>query len=311
VRLIVSNFEGRVQYYTIWTEPDYCGDGQIKCIETADYINLAEQTIPVIHQYDPQAKIGFAPYVLYYAQDEVLSILRSNVIKQFDVIQWHGIYDVTPDNQLNGDYYYKYPGIIESMKQTASAHGFEGEYWGTELTWHSMKSKLVAKYSARAFVMQLGMDVGVGWPTFGDITQGWLWPTLRNLNTIMAGTRPASLAVEIDSPVKEHSYEPDGTWDPPVFEAPDIETVENIASYGFAKPNGDRLFALWTDGTAADNDPGVNSCLIFRDIAAGKVVALDALYGFEQELVTEKANGDILICNLLVRDYPLILRFSE
>ena len=58
MRFVVRHFKGRVQYYTIWSEPDYCGDSQIKCIETADYINLVRLTIPVIHDEDPQARVA-------------------------------------------------------------------------------------------------------------------------------------------------------------------------------------------------------------------------------------------------------------
>jgi len=326
VRLVVGHFEGRVQYYTIWTEPDYCGDGGIKCIQTDDYIELADQTIDVIRDADPQAKVALAPYVLQFARDDVFTILRSDVIKKFDVIQWHGIYDIFPGNDYFGDYYYEYPTLIEEINQTASASGFQGEYWGTELTWCTQQfpncldpprqweiletGKQGAKYSARFFVIQLGMDVGVGWPSLGNIA-GWLWPTIRRLNTIMVGTRPTSLDVEINSTETNVSYAPDGTWQPPILEGEKMIEFGNIASYAFTDPNGDKIFALWSDAAAVENDPGVNTCLIFRDLEAGKVVGLDVLYGFEQELVSEMTNGNTIVCNLLVKDYPTIIKFID
>jgi len=303
VRFVVKHFKGRVQYYTIWSEPDYCGDSQIKCIEAFDYINLARQTIPVIRQEDPQAKVALAPYVLYFAREDVFTILRSDVIPMFDVIQWHGIYDVAPNNEFFGDYYYEYPSIIEEIKRTAAAHGFDGEYWGTELTWCSEEfptchppdqpwgiqktDKIAAKYYARGIVMQLGLDVGVGFGGLESTAAPWTYPTIRNLNTVMAGTTPTSLSVDIES------------------------EATNIVSYGFTPPNGDKLFALWTNGTAVDNDPGVNTTLTFPGLSVRKVVGLDVLNGFEQELVTETENGNLVIRNLLVKDYPIILRLID
>jgi len=302
VRFVVGHFKGRVQYYTIWSEPDNCGPPQIKCVEPNDYINLARQTIPIIRQEDPQAKVALAPNVLFFARDYLFTILRSEVMLMFDVISWHGIYDVAPNIEFYGDYYYEYPSIIQEIKQTASAHGFQGEYWGTELTWCSEEfpwckpadqpwdiqntDKLAAKYYARGIVMQLGMDVGVGLGGF-QTAAPWSYPTIRNLNTVMAGTRPITLAVEIES------------------------EATNIMSYGFTPPNGDKLFALWTNGTAVDNDPGVNTTLTFPGLFARKVVGLDVLNGFEQELVTETENGNLVIRKLLVKDYPIILRLID
>jgi len=79
-------------------------------------------------------------------------------------------------------------------------------------------------------------------------------------------------------------------------------------SFGFSLPNGDRLFALWTDGVAVDDDPGVPSTLTFPGTSAQKVIGIDVLHGFEQELIIENENGDLVIHNFLIKDYPIILR---
>jgi hypothetical protein len=303
VRFVVSHFNGRVQYYTLWSEPDNCGGSQIKCIEPLDYIELARQTIPVIRQEDPQAQVVLAPNVLYFDREYLFTVLRSDVAPMFDVISWHGIYDATPNNEFYGNYYYEYPTIIEEIKQTASAHGFDGEYWGTELTWCSEEfptchapdqpwgiqktDKIAAKYDARGFVMQLGMDVGVGWGGLESTSAPWTYPTVRNLNTVMAGTTPTSLSVDIES------------------------EATNIASYGFTLPNGDILFALWTNDAAVEDDLGVSATLAFPNLSAQRVIGIDVLYGFEQELIAETENGNLVIRNLLVKDYPIIIWFTD
>lgn len=101
------------------------------------------------------------------------------------------------------------------------------------------------------------------------------------------GTELASLSVQIES------------------------DAENIKSYAFSLPNGDKLLALWTDGVAVDDDPGIEATLTLPGFSAQKVVGIDVLNGCEQELVTSTKDGNIVINNLLVKDYPIILRFSE
>ena len=304
VRFVVSHYKGRVQYYTIWSEPDACPG--IKCIEPNDYIDLVRLTVPVIHEEDPQAKVSIAPNVLFFARDYLSAILESEIMTMVDVVQWHGIYDVLPNDPFYGDYYYDYPEIIEGIKQTAAAHGFDGEYWATEISWCSQEfphchssdqpwgqaktDKQAAKYSARAIVMHLGMDIGVAmgtWLTDVRDWAPWSYPTISNLYTVMAGTRPINLAVEIES-------EP-----------------ANTMAYIFTLPNGDRLFALWTHGEAVGDDPGVSVTLTFPGLSTHQVIGIDVLYGFEQELITEMENGNLIISNLLVKDYPIILRLID
>jgi hypothetical protein len=301
VRFVAGHFKGRVQYYTIWSEPDNCGPPQIKCIEPNDYINLARQTIPVIRQEDPQAKVVLAPNVLFFARDYLFTLLNSDVMPLFDVISWHPMYDAAPDIEFFGGYYYEYPSIIQEIKQTASAHGFQGEYWGTELTWCSEEFPACkpadqpwgvhndiqsAKYYARGIVMQLGLDVGVGLGGFQKYAL-WSYPTIRNLNTVMAGARPVSLTGNTQG------------------------KATNIVSYSFSLPDGDRLFALWTNGPAVDDDPGVSTALTFPGLSAQKVIGIDVLDGFEQELIAETENGNLTIPNLLVKDYPIIVRLID
>lgn len=304
VRLVVRHYKGRIQYYTIWSEPDNCGGSGIKCIEPNDYINLIRQTVPVIHEEDSMAKVSIAPNVLYFAREYLFTLLKSDIMPMVDMIQWHGMYDVLPNSEFYGDYYYEYPTLIEEIKQTASAYGFDGEYWGTEITWTSEEypsghapdqpwgqlktDKEVAKYYSRAVPMHLGMDVGIEPMGFGDHNQPWRYPTTQNLFTLMAGgATPTSLTVKIES------------------------EATNIMSYSFIMPNGDILFALWTNGVAVEYDPGVITTLTFPDLSSQKVVGIDVLNGFGQQLITSEEEGNLVIQNLLVKDYAIFLRFSS
>ena len=75
-------------------------------------------------------------------------------------------------------------------------------------------------------------------------------------------------------------------------------------------PNGDKLVALWTDGVAVDDDSGVNTTVTLPGFSAQRVIGIDVLNGFEQELITSTEDGNLVIVNLLAKDYPIILRFT-
>ena len=133
--------------------------------------------------------------------------------------------------------------------------------------------------------MNLGLDV-----TAGNLRIPHQWViasnVVRNLSTIMAGHTTTSLDVEIEPP------------------------GDNIASYSFALPDGDILFTLWTNDVAADHDLGDSMELTFHDLSAERVVGIDVLHGFEQELEYEMFNdGNLVIPDLIVKDYPIIIKF--
>ena len=87
----------------------------------------------------------------------------------------------------------------------------------------------------------------------------------------------------------------------------EFDPIESIRSYGFSLSNGDRLVALWTDGVAVDDDPGVKANLTFSGFSSKEIIGIDILNNYTQPLITE---GDS-IKDLIVRDYPLILHIKK
>jgi len=296
VRFIVHHFKDRIQYYEIWNEPDMACP--LQCIEVADYINLVRRTVPVIRQEYPAAKVVVGSIVLQNSdsRDWLFSLLASDVMPLVDVVSWHPMFGVSPEH--NSQYYYEYPSLVQEIKDVASAHGFKGEYRGDELLWRSpdcfwcypgdpLDSNVVAaKNYGRGIVMHLGMGVTAGTGGLSDLRRE-SFSTVQNLCTIMAGATPTSLAVEIQS------------------------EATNVKSYGFSLANGDRLFALWTDGVAVDEDPGVEATLTLPGFSGQDVTGIDVLYGFEQQLVTRTEGGNLIIRDLLVKDYPIVLRLTH
>lgn len=295
VKFAVRHFKDRIQYYEIWNEPDNTACPQ--WIQPKDYVNLVRRTVPVIRNEYPEAKIQVGSIILsgYTSQSYLFKIIESDIMPDVDVISWHPFYGDSPEH--NANYYYDYPFIVQDIKDVAHAHGFTGEFEADEMDWRPYSNPengqnrkeygeiAYAKYWMRAILINLGMNV-----TAGNLriphTSSTASFAVRNLATIMPGhTAKTNLDITIDPP------------------------GDNIASYTFVLPNGDILFALWTNDAAADHDPGDRMDLYFRGLSADKVVGIDVLYGFEQELGYRNRNGNLVIPNFIVKDYPIIIKF--
>jgi hypothetical protein len=81
--------------------------------------------------------------------------------------------------------------------------------------------------------------------------------------------------------------------------------------YAFSLPNGDKLVALWTNGEAVDDDPGIEGTLILPGFSDQRVMGIDVLHGYQQRMITSEEDGNLVIRDLLVKDYPIILRLSS
>jgi hypothetical protein len=300
VKYMVHHFKDRIQNFEIWNEPDIAVCPQQILVD--DYINLVRQAASVIRQEVPGARIvvGSPSYLREPdAQRYLFTILRSDIMPLVDVVAWHPMYGTSPE--FDPAYLAQYPSIVQEIKDTASAHGFTGTYEADELTWFTTGGKqwdgwskrysdtAAAKYMARGIVMHLGEDVTAGLASALLFDPKWVAIpfTVRNLSTIMAGAKTAALPVEIESDAK------------------------NVVSYAFSLDNGDRLLAFWADRAASDDDAGVSATLTLPGLTARQVSGVDVLNGFEQQMVASDEDGNLVVRNLQVKDYPLIIRFTD
>ena len=88
----------------------------------------------------------------------------------------------------------------------------------------------------------------------------------------------------------------------------DCGPVEYVA---FRYPNGDRMLAVWRNVVAQDEDPSIPATITFPGLAVGSVTGIDVLHGFEQGLVFEIDEGDTIVHDVLVKDYPILIRLSD
>ena len=299
VRFTVNHYRGQVQYYELLNEPNLLEFGTQQHVDVMDYIELARRTIPVIRQEDPDAKIVLGAVTPFHepgAYEYLLSIVSSDIMPLVDGVSWHAGSGASPE--YLPELYNAYPAQVSEIMETASASGFKGEFIAEELHWRTSLNPHpteysaygvipAAKYHARGIVMQLGMGIKTGLALENIDQLPSLSMVIENLSTVLAGAKPENIPVEIQS------------------------EATNITTYSFSLPDGDKLIALWTDGIAADDDPGVIADLTISGLTSDQVTGIDVLYGFEQALNVEKAGSNLLIRGLLIKDYPLIFRISD
>jgi hypothetical protein len=78
-------------------------------------------------------------------------------------------------------------------------------------------------------------------------------------------------------------------------------------SYTFSNLDGSRMVGVWRHTKVSEYDPGIEATLTLPNTTASKVVAIDLLYNMEQELNFEIVEGDLVVENLLIKDYPILI----
>jgi hypothetical protein len=307
VRFMVRHFKGRIEYYEILNEPDLSFEAPSGMPVDA-YVNLVKRTVPVIREEDPQAKIvvGAVPDTRFdHVRDWMWGLLNSEIMPLVDGFSWHGMYGAAPSGDPRGvrqpetpqmeNYWENYPALVGEIMRVAGSNGFEGEYLVDEMLWRTPSEPHEtepdgftdvsgAKYYARAIIIHLGLNVTTG---LGVVLHNSRHAVVRGLSTVMAGALPADLPVVIQS------------------------EATNVKHYGFALQSGEKLLAIWTDGPAVDHDPAIEATVTLPGVAPGRITGIDVLRGLEQELSGSPYDGGVTIHGLLVRDYPLILKFRN
>ena len=150
-----------------------------------------------------------------------------------DAISIHPMWGDSPQYDEIREYYYSYPSLVQEIKDTATAHGFSGDYMAKEMTWGTPDNPtpgfpwvytytVAAKYYARGIVMNLGMNVIAGFTgvisesdTDSEYPVGtpFITRAIRNLSDVMAGAKAIDFPIEI------------------------LSEFTNIKSYSFSLPN--------------------------------------------------------------------------
>jgi hypothetical protein len=299
VRFVVGHFKGRVQCYELWNEPTI--EDTIQWVRLSDYLNLVRSAVPVIRGIDPAAHVvvGGTDYLRFdHSWEFMLGLVSSDVMPLVDVVNFHPLFSTTPEFPEDREYYYDYPSLVQSLMGEARAHGFQGEFRADELIWrtpataipdqpwpHPSTEKRAAKHYARCIITNLGLGIAVtqhGVEEWGG--RGDSFEVVENLATIMSGHTTIDIPAVVD-----------------------IQGV-TVAQYGFRLPNGDLLLAVWNDGIPTDDDQGRLCTVLLPSLGAERIVGVDVLNGFEQELVFQTSGSGVEVRDLSLKDYPILIR---
>lgn len=321
VDFVTKYFKDRFTHYEVLNEPGY--------IDIPTYVNVINQTVPVIRRNDENAKIevntfigtwvenyeGYGTFQRYgpdpdgelYFHVHDLFTFQPGVLPSIDGLSWHPIYDNIP-----GDRYYKdYPDIVNEIKDLAAANGFspDGEYFADEILWTTVDQIdwdngppispfLAAKYYLRTIIEHRAMDFSV---TFNPFFQRYYVTPMAYLANIMAGAEPANNILLGISP----------------------SPAMSVRQYAFTLPSGEKMIALWTNGNGTDETEEINDgitaqlrlgTIYMRSVGYTpvSVTAMDVLHGYEQVLVSRRdILGNLIINNFKIKDFPIILRFNR
>ena len=291
VRFIVGHLKGQIRYYALLNEPNI-GEGSQQFVDVENYIALMEAVVPVIRSEDPEAGIivgEVTPLNEAGAYDYLMAIITSPTIRLVDGISWHLSNGASPEYQA--DFYYRYPDLVREIQSVAKEHGFNGEYFGTEMHWRTSETPhtseywgysltTAAKYLARGIVTNLGLDCYAGLAE--NLEDPPKMRVIQNLSTLMDQAGALDIPVDLES------------------------DALNLITYGFIRPNGDRLLAIWQDTSAEDRLAGELVAISFSDTDIQKIIGFDVINGIQQEMLITFRDGKASMENVLVKDYPII-----
>ncbi len=304
VRMVVTNLKGLVDEYELWNEPDANRDWYQR-IEPEDYIAVAKQAIPIIREIDPEAKIvlvSTSSYVDLSCQEYTNIILESDILSMGDAISLHTLNnDASPE--FLSDYYYGYDEMWKAIKAKAEANGFSGEYYADELNYRSEYSlsvlqpepgnyhpyapEVAAKYIGRMIAANLGMDISVGTSGTNIFERPAEGGMIRNMAYMMEGLRP----------------------DP--FEVETVSDSDFVRYYTFSDQDGNSYLVLWNDVAAQVESQDIKASITIKGVSALSVTGINPYLANSQPLVFSNTTNGLIVDQLLIKDYPLIIKFEN
>jgi hypothetical protein len=326
---MVKHFKGRIKYYEIFNEyynQDSFGPGNQGPVDerASVYVSRALPAAKAIHKADPEAKVclcGPCPLVA----DFILAALKKGMVDYVDVLTWHP-YSFLKDT--DDDYapeeldrprsvwappeVKSYADSVEYLRREAAKLGFEGELWANEsgaYAIHACRTSqlIAAKYLARSAVLHTTLNVPMFWNETTSLMRPPWQPFWGNYGTKL---KPAysyymmrSLCTLLDGAKAEKVK----------FRLPDKEP-DKLEKHSFLLPDGKILLAVWiaekSRAKRLDDYEGIVADMIIKAGNPKKLIGIDLLNGREQELSFEAKRSGPWIKDLIVKDYPLLLRLE-
>jgi hypothetical protein len=267
-----------------------------------------------IHREEFHGDNGSLPAGWKYAQGpNVTNPIKPGWAAKLDGLGWH------PYNLPDGDYF----GSVREMQKRCEALGFKGEYYASEFynffsypTFSYLHTPIALSelgdgvMSAISAVSHSGLNaVGctqiihftgcafdssncrVAWPSELAVpvqpsVMYYLW---RTLATVMDDFRPRQFPVKISA-------------------------EEEAVVFTFERSTGERMVAFWLAhrGATQPNDiTALQGRVTLEGVRARQVWAVDLLNGSEQELRVESRGDDTVVDEVMITNYPTLVRFER
>ena len=231
----------------------------------------------------------------------IYKAIEKGLVQNADLIGWQFLCD-----DQSADLYKQYIHSVQLLKKAAVASGFKGKFaviivpaqnlsMAGEKQSDKEKSQVPCIHEAKCvsggIIMHLGLQVmPYVVDVYGDHATAQQLPSpyhyvIKTLRTLMDGAEPTGFEVEFsDKNSRFNCY---------TFDLPGNRLGSGV------------MVAIWIDkGGAAQTN------VLLKNITAGKVVAVDSLNGFEQDMDFTCTNKGVVVENLVIRDYPLMLKIT-
>jgi hypothetical protein len=330
VRFITHHFKGRVKVFEIWNEwniAEYWGAKP----DLNQYLTIVKRTIPIIRKECPEAKImlgsvsGFTSGISQWTSEELrrkekeVPFLQAigEMADKVDIIGWHPFYQTDTESEIVKSY----PADVLFIKKWAAQKGFHGEFFASEWNYGAnypaptppnwwgdfLCSELdKAKYIARLTVLHTALDIN---SFFCETWSNYYPLDLTLLRRSFAGSPVSVQQPQAGYYVMRNLATALDELKAARFECKLTPQDRKIECYKMERKD-EKVMALWLPGHANDNFSAV-PVQIEMDGHFTSAWGYDCLNGVNQELITEIHENHTLIKNLLVRDYPILIRFTN
>jgi hypothetical protein len=313
VRFIAEHFRDRVRYFEIWNEWNimpYWGDKP----NLDQYIALTRIAIKILRELCPKSKIVLGSYAGFCYGISGWNIEELKKRENEDSF-------IKAEPNPESPNFLNYAEDVSALKKYCSTKGFTGEYmvteygfganypktagpdwWGEEAFSEMEKAKYVAQVTVQhaalgivSFFNELWtstypLDISLLRRTFGSdpIVSQQPQPAyyvLRNLATALEDLQPSNLTYSIRN------------------------SSRAIESYAMKRDNEEAI-ALWLKGRTSDICKG-EPCEVIVDTVSKEAAGYDPLNGTSQHLSFSIENNRTILKNILIKDYPIIIRLKH
>jgi hypothetical protein len=326
---MANHFRGRVKYYEIWNEENgwfmdaWADNNSVRLVK--DYGRALLAAAKAIKETDPEALIVFGG-VAGSSLDFPRIAFDQGAGPYIDVFAFHPYGHPTPEaapphflTETNGMMEWKprpaeisdYEEEIGAFRELLHQYNPKMEIWANEMNWMAPGEPFMkefndgselsqAKYLARFFTMNASLNCGAIWWSLYNENNIQEWAVIR---TCDMSPRGAYFSASYVSSILDDSQPTTKLEAMVVGKAP-----EDLKIKYFRKGNNEWLIALWTAGEALDDFKPEKVTIRVKGKPVNTAELEDALYGYRQQAVFKQTPDGAIFKNLLVGDWPLIIR---